>query len=302
MNKDIERFLVELREFSLSKNVELFLVGGAVRDILSDRIPSDYDFTGDNAIPLAKEFANEMKYPLVKLDETPGRETFRVVKSPQIEFDFTAMQGGDIEEDLMRRDFSINAMAMPLSTNFNKAPVLLDPANGEKDLKEKKIRVISPETFKDDPLRILRAFRFAAQLKFEIEPETANQIRKNVFLLKEVAVERIFYELKQFLKAPQCSVFFPEFCDCGLLKTLFPESDAFKNKLTNAFNNIENIVADPTSNLSEAVDESLSKGILDKASLLKLCAILYPIRSREKYPAVEILQNMTLKIHLLHDL
>jgi tRNA nucleotidyltransferase/poly(A) polymerase len=288
MNPDLENMLNQLLSITRANKNALFLVGGGVRDLFLHRDSSDYDFTGPNIIQIAKEFANKYHYPLVKLDKTPGRETFRIVGPKQYSFDFTTLQGDSIQQDLLRRDFTVNAMAIPAESCLHPQPVCVDPCNGLSDLKQKIIRVVSTETFVEDPLRVLRAFRFSAQLDFKIEPATIKQIRAHAFLMKEVAVERIFYELKQFLNAEKPSLYFPDFCDGGLLKIIFPASDTHQNKIKKILELLDACIDNPSQYFGTSVN--VASEIYENAILLRLSALLYPAHAREKLPAFEVLQ------------
>ncbi|MCD4701156.1 MAG: CCA tRNA nucleotidyltransferase, partial [Candidatus Aegiribacteria sp.] len=179
--------------FSLfrEKGVELYLVGGYVRDRLLDRETRDYDFAtsarpevtkdilesrGFRAIPIGMEFGTIAA--IINTDSGPeevqittyrSRESYRKgSRHPDVVF------GRNLEEDLVRRDFTVNAMAMDEKGN------IIDPLGGRKDLKEGVIRTpLSPEeTFREDPLRMLRAFRFACRLGFSIDEKTLSAIGK----------------------------------------------------------------------------------------------------------------------------
>src|SRR5690606_8675300 len=99
-----------------------------------------------------------------------------------------------IEKDLERRDFTINAIAKDINGN------VIDPFGGQRDLKEKIIRVVNPQAFSDDPLRMLRAVQFAARFGFPIEPKTEQLIKANAHRIREIAAERILIELEKIVK------------------------------------------------------------------------------------------------------
>ncbi|MBD3168572.1 MAG: HD domain-containing protein [candidate division Zixibacteria bacterium] len=124
-----------------------------------------------------------------------------------------------VEEDLLRRDFTINAIALDLSDN-----TLADPLNGRKDIEDKLIRMVSENSFPDDPLRMLRAVQFAARFKFTIEPVTLKAIKKNASRISTVSAERIQEELnKMLLRADRPSTGFRIMHNTGLLKGILPE-------------------------------------------------------------------------------
>lgn len=179
-----------LKEKGLSENS--YLVGGSVRDLLLKKELKDLDFAikGDS-ITLAKEFSKTIDGTFVLLDEVFS--IGRVVKD-NVTIDFARLSGESIEADLSERDFTINAMATKLSLDS-----LIDPFGGIKDLKNKLIRMVNEENLKTDPLRILRAYRFHATLKFDIEEKTREALKKNAHLLKVTAKERIKEELWKIL-------------------------------------------------------------------------------------------------------
>jgi tRNA nucleotidyltransferase/poly(A) polymerase len=166
MGAPAKKYLQILSKIPSEKNVDLYLVGGSVRDHLLRKDCADFDFTAKNIHDLANRFSSETKSPCISLDATPGRNTLRVIVQKQFHFDFTDMQGNSIEEDLAQRDFSINAMAIQLNDYLDGRETLIDPHKGQADLHNKIIRVIPGPIFASDPLRLLRAFRFASSLEF----------------------------------------------------------------------------------------------------------------------------------------
>ncbi|MDJ0844007.1 MAG: CCA tRNA nucleotidyltransferase, partial [Crocosphaera sp.] len=177
-----------------------YLVGGMVRDALLNR-PREYldlDFVLPNlVIKTAKKIANKYNAGFVVLDAE--RNIARVVFQ-QGTVDFAQQEGDSIEKDLSRRDFTINAIAY----NFHQQK-LIDPLNGLADLETKTMRMISIKNLQDDPLRLLRAYRQAAQLNFIIEPETRQTITKLSSLINQVAAERVQSELNYLLGNPRGS-------------------------------------------------------------------------------------------------
>ncbi|MGM0437184.1 MAG: hypothetical protein ACQEQD_02815 [Bacillota bacterium] len=185
-------------------NTEIYLTGGAVRDILLDKEVNDFDFAVKNNVKeISIEFSEFISGSYIELDKE--NDIYRVVKN-NIDYDFTALQGGSIEKDLLKRDFTINALAIPhqhfdkIKTISNKnekisKKILIDPFGGIRDLNNSLIRVLGRETFDNDPIRLLRAVRFKAILDFDIEKNTEKMIFKKRKLLKNSAAERIRDEL-----------------------------------------------------------------------------------------------------------
>lgn len=223
MDKSIETHLQELNRLAKASGQKLYLVGGTVRDILLGNASADYDFTCANAPDLARAFAAQVKRPLVPLDDTHGRETFRVVIQKQFYFDFSRMQGNTIEEDLSRRDFTFNAMSIPLEDFLQGRQTILDPHEGTADLRNRIVRVLPGDIFPDDPLRMLRAFRFAGALQFSIENATLAKIAEFKSQINRIAPERIYYELSLFLEATDTHPLLAAMDQTGFLKCLIPE-------------------------------------------------------------------------------
>lgn len=212
---------------------EAYFVGGCVRDLITSKIPKDWDIT-TNATPEQIEglfeetyYNNEFGTVGVVNKETED-ETLRVVEvtpfrkeagysdariPDSVEF------SKDLREDLQRRDFTINAMALSTSGE------LIDLYQGQKDLKEGIIRAVGvPEKrFAEDALRIMRAVRFAAELGFSIEPETEKAIQENAHQLKKIAKERIKDELVQLLMSPNPRLGLELSKKTGILKYIIPQ-------------------------------------------------------------------------------
>ncbi len=214
-------YLKNLLKLAQKNSEVLYVVGGTLRNQYLKLPFEDYDFTGINAPEIANSFAESLKLPLVKLDDTPNRETFRVVIVKNLFFDFCRLQGCNIEEDLSQRDFSINAMAQPLDQFIQGSSSLIDNYNGLNDLKNKTIRVLSKNSFKEDPLRMLRAVRFTATLNFSIEPETFSQIKSLNKNLQSVANERVTSELLKILGSNNSQ--FAHLLTSGIATSILPE-------------------------------------------------------------------------------
>lgn len=177
----------------------LYLVGGAVRDTLlgRSRRTLDLDFvTSGPVVSRARQLAQDLGAGFVLLDAE--HQIARVVcADPAMTLDF-AHQQGDPASDLGRRDFTVNALAWDLHQR-----TLLDPLGGLRDLQAKQLRMINPANFNEDPLRLMRAYRLAAQLNFEIEAATRQAMRDRAGLLKVVSAERMRDELAYLLECPR---------------------------------------------------------------------------------------------------
>ncbi|HEY9693558.1 MAG TPA: CCA tRNA nucleotidyltransferase [Oculatellaceae cyanobacterium] len=198
-----------------------YLVGGAVRDALLGRRREylDLDFVIPNhAVQTARKIASYYKAGFVLLDAE--RKIARVV-FPEATVDFAQQEGASLETDLQRRDFTVNAIAYNPYTNE-----IIDPLNGYADLQLKMMRMVAPANLQDDPLRLLRAYRQAAQLSFVIEPTTKSTIRQLALLISEVAAERVLTELRYLLKTPQGTPLLIAAVEDGLLSSWFPSVTA----------------------------------------------------------------------------
>lgn len=224
-----------MRSASKELNVNAFVIGGFVRDILLERPSKDIDIVVEGSgIDIAKKSADILGIKTVSVFKSFGTAMF---KHKDIEVEFVGarkesyrsdsrkpiVEDGTIKEDQDRRDFTINALAISLNDeNFG---TLIDPFNGVKDLENKILRTpLDPEiTFSDDPLRMMRAMRFASQLNFTINKEAYNAIVKNKERIKIVSKERISDELNKIILSPLPSVGFKLLFDTGMLHLIFPE-------------------------------------------------------------------------------
>jgi len=274
----IEKHLRKLLRFSKSHDSDLFVVGGPLRDHLLKRKCSDFDFSTRGASTVARKYSQEIKSPLVPLGTTPGRETFRVVIRKDVYFDFSELQGDSIESDLHKRDFTFNAMAVPLKHFLKGTKSFFDPHNGKGDIKNKLIRVLPGSIFTNDPLRMLRAFRFMSVLGFQIEENTFLKVKKLKAKINRVAPERIFNELKLLLSAKNASSSILSMHDSGLLKCIFPS--LYKNQellpSLKVLDHIESLLSDPKKTGVKPLTK-IKKTLLSKPGLIKLGSILYPL-------------------------
>jgi putative nucleotidyltransferase with HDIG domain len=200
-----------------------FLVGGSIRDLLCGRSPVDYDVAVlGNPLEFARLIATRTKGRLVEIGK-PGQMIMRVVSDIAI-VDIAKAKEASIQKDLMARDFTINAMAYDLS-----AGQLVDPLGAQHDLNNRIIRMVSEDIFKRDPVRLLRAYRIAAQFAFEIESKTKRSIEKNATLIRESAGERVRDELFKMLQSAASHPYLVQMADNDLLFAILPELADLKN-------------------------------------------------------------------------
>lgn len=240
--EDKERRILELvSRVAKAMNVPAYVVGGYVRDRLLARPSKDLDIVCiGSGVDLAENVAYEL-HPI------PRVTVFRrfgtaMLKHGDLEIEFVgarkesyrhdsrkpAVEEGSLEDDQNRRDFTINALAVSLKDeDFGR---IIDPFNGLRDLESKIIRTpLEPgKTFSDDPLRMMRAIRFACQLDFNIEPTTFQAIGKYKDRIKIISQERIATELNKIILSPKPSIGFKYLFDSGLLKLIFPEMAALQ--------------------------------------------------------------------------
>ncbi|MCA9380654.1 HD domain-containing protein [Candidatus Dojkabacteria bacterium] len=240
----IPDYVISIAEDLQAAGFEAYLVGGSIRDVLLGKIPTDYDIA-TNAYPediqniFQKTVPTGAKFgTIIVVSENEQGERFDVeVTTYRSDADYV---GGrwptkveftkTIEEDLARRDFTINAIALDLQ-NFDESDVniqeiLVDPYNGISDLENKVIKAVRDplERFTEDGLRAVRACRLAAQLEFEIESTTFEAMKQTNHITKQISVERFRDELmKLLMKSPKPSVGLRLMKDAGILALFIPE-------------------------------------------------------------------------------
>lgn len=224
-----------ITEAAKESQIEVFMVGGVVRDLILKRERSDLDFLviGDS-LKFAELVANKLGVHKVTKFRNFGTAHF-IYQNFDIEFVGARkesynrnsrkpiVEDGTFEDDIKRRDFTINAMAISLNEkNFGE---LIDIFNGYKDLQNKLIKTpLDPfQTFDDDPLRIMRAFRFAAQLEFQVDESIMNAAKEMKERLRIVSQERITDEFLKILSAPKPSIGLKLLYDSEVLQIIFPE-------------------------------------------------------------------------------
>ena len=271
-----------------------YIVGGSIRDLLLGRSPADYDIAvTKNPENFAKKMATKTAGHLVQMGK-PGQMIIRVIAGENI-FDITPLSGMSIEDDLNKRDFTINAMAYDLYSG-----AIIDCFGGLNDLTTKKVRMVSKEVFSKDPVRLIRAYRIGACLNFEIESQTAAVIKNDAELIKNSAGERIRVELFKMFSTSQSYYYLSQMVAAGLLIAIFPDLgrligclqnrhhhyDVFEHTMK-AYYHLETILNDSNKfypetagQIRECIDEN-------KAALLKCAILLHDIGK----PWVKTLDN-----------
>jgi poly(A) polymerase len=258
---------------------DLYLVGGTIRDIVMGIEPEDFDFSvSGSGIEFARQVSRAIKGALVVLDEE--EDEARIVKD-EIIYDFIGLDAQGVFADLERRDFTINAMAVNLE-DFK----FLDPCEGIKDIKKKMIRPTNAQSLIDDPLRILRGFRFALELGFTLHKDFFKQA-KNI-PLADTAAERIGYEMMRIMSAPHSFVMILKMNTLGIFQQIFPEAvkliedfDLWEHSL-NTYGSIENLMAKGFFKKFEAeFNEYFAKQ--SRAALCKLAALFHDVAKPDTF-------------------
>lgn len=218
---------------------KVYLIGGYIRDALLERFdeqhrPKDFDYTvlNGSAIDLARHLQNRCGGHFVLLDTE--NDTARVVLENGIQIDLAGCVGGKLETDIQRRDLTINALAWDPADPDS----IIDQVAGLDDLDSKMVRAISEASFADDPLRLMRAFRFAAALDFRMESRTREFVVKHAALLSGLAAERVSYELFAIMETPLAAVTIRSMGEAALLEQIFPELLAMHRVPPNSYHHL----------------------------------------------------------------
>ena len=215
-----------LVEFFGSRDVEAYFVGGVVRDTLMGRKSEDIDIAVSvDAVTIGRQLAEALGTHCVSLHDE--WQVARVVLNDaewSSNVDIATIQG-DIEWDLCRRDFTINAMALPMSEAYHDdvEERLLDPCGGLPDLHAGVVRMVSPDALDEDTVRLLRGVRLAAQLEFSLDSDTADSIRERAALVADAPQERVRDELMRLLRTHKAYAGVRLLDELGLLCSVMPE-------------------------------------------------------------------------------
>ncbi len=261
-----------------------WIVGGTVRDHLMGCEPVDYDIAVDgNPADFADLFSRTYGGRPVAL----GRGDFQVFRVAALGrfFDFSRIEGDNIEEDLRRRDFTINAMAVSPPGGR-----IIDPLDGLQDLYRRRIRMAASDVFERDPVRLVRAFRMAARYGLDLDPETEERIRIQASLLTQSAGERIRDELLKILEADRSSPVVIRMNEDGVLTELLPELSALAGCRQNGYHqhdvlshtllvlsHLEAVLADPAAWLPMGGSQARQADVCRNPVMMKLAVLLHDI-------------------------
>jgi poly(A) polymerase len=313
--------LFKVNSLLAEQKVESYVVGGLVRDTLLGRETADIDIAvAADALEITSKLAHAIggKYVLIDKANRVGRVVLADEEAPSPEaqwvLDFTTFKG-NIEQDLARRDFTIDAMAIEISQlgkGFSDIK-LIDPLNGQDDLDQGVLRVVVGTAFKSDAARLLRAVRLATELGFSIEKKTEDLIRRSSYLITGVAGERVREELMRLLAIAGAGKSIAYLDELGLLTAVFPELtqtkgvkqpkehfwDVFDHSLNTVaavdyllrqgvweYTSEEVLTAVPWSEvLAQHFDQEVSSGST-RMSLLRLAALLHDV-AKPKTKAID---------------
>lgn len=276
---DILKVLLEL-----AGDKEIYLVGGAVRDLLLEREILDLDFAVEGSgRKFASQVARRLKGAFVPLSESDDEA--RVVVRKELILDFKGFTES-IVEDLANRDFTINAMAIDVRkiVGRKRTKLLIDPFGGERDLSRGLIRKAGPDSIRKDPLRILRAYRFAAQLPLRIDAVLEREAERTS--LAGVARERISYELVTILACPRVYPLVSRMTTTGLIQQIFPFNEFWADYQVRAhslavFERLERVLTYPyfSPKITKLADDI--KADPQRVALLKLAALFHDVSKPE---------------------
>jgi len=218
----------------------LYLVGGAVRDLLLRRAPKDIDLMCSDPEAFAQRLGASHNAAVVPFTGKADAPCFRVLGrgNPNDFLDIVGIQGGSVEADLARRDFTCNAMAMRVAADGSPGG-LIDLFGGRRDLDRRWVRATGPEVFVSDPLRIIRAVRFSAQLGFAIDPDAVDLMKSAAAGLAATAGERVARELFLVLEQPAGTPHIRVLDEVGALEALFPEIGPMRGCVQNEHHHLD---------------------------------------------------------------
>ncbi len=300
----VEELLKQLREVFPSST---YLVGGTVRDLLLNKVPKDIDLITTGEIEkietLLKEKFKAKHFGFKKENLAFRNEvhTFLFPYKGQY-WRIDVSQFEDLEKDLAHRDFTINAMAWALADSIKKdVSKIIDPFGGVKDLKRKVVKAVSLKNLEEDPLRMVRAFRIAHSLGFQIDNTLKEFVKQNYHLLKKVAKERILNEFLKGLSYHRSWEFLKALNDHRLTRIIFGTQIENPTDLWEALKKLETfIVSETNRNLKRELSfkEKTHLGEFDINTVLKLLTVYFYLTPnqrkffRENYPLGTELTNL----------
>ena len=278
--------------FKKSRGRGVYLVGGYIRDILRGKISKDRDFIVSDDI---KSFTHEIrKFIGGTLIEFKKGETTRLVLKDGVTLDFSRPMG-TLEEDLSKRDFTINAIAWSPDSG------IIDPYKGIEDIKRRRISSISEKNFKADPLRMLRAYRFAAELNGSIEDKTRRSIKTLYNKIKKVSHERITFELFNLLNSENPARYLNMALNDSLLRYILSINKRTLEHNIKAIYRFKRQLNEHTKEVKVLLEEIFSQNITYKGLLLlELLLRRNGLFEPDRIPLIRISRNIAKRIILTH--
>ncbi len=285
-------------DFAKSKKLKLYLVGGALRDLILGRFRDnpDFDFClKSGALRFGAQLAARLKCAFVVLDQkNAAARLVKKIGQKIYTFDFTDFRAASLEKDLRHRDFTINSMALSLGDVFSQQDLeslIIDPYGGRADLQARIIKITGPGSFREDALRILRAFSFSCLLGFSLDPETLVSAKKEKHRISSVSKERVREELFKILDSTSAYACLVNLDKLKILEIIFPEIkpmrrigqgpyhhlDVWQHSLE-TLRQFEIIIQGIKENSpTETYLQEKIAGLRKRSSLLKLACILHDI-------------------------
>ncbi len=278
--------------FKKSRGREVYLVGGYIRDILRGEISKDRDFIVADDI---KSFTHEIrKFIGGTLIEFKKGETTRLVLKDGVTLDFSRPMG-TLEEDLSKRDFTINAIAWSPDSG------IIDPYKGIEDIKRRRISSLSEKNFKADPLRMLRAYRFAAELNGSIEDKTRRSIKTLYNKIKKASPERITFELFNLLNSENPARYLNMALNDRLLRYILSINIRALERNIKAIYRFKRQLKEHPKEVKVLLEEIFSQNITYKGLLfLELLLIRNGLFEPDRIPLIRISRNIAKRIMLTH--
>jgi poly(A) polymerase len=305
LKEEMMTVITRVKELLDERSVEGYLAGGTVRDTIMGRDSDDIDIVvGAPVMELASGIADVMDGKFVPLDEINNIARVALHRDVPLHIDFATMRGS-IEHDMALRDFTIDAMAVNLRDVSTSHEVVIDPFGGRGDIAARVVRSVSEDAFVQDPARLLRAVRLAAEFGFSLDEDTVAQIKRHAALITQVSAERVRDDLCRILAVPQAEKWLRLLDDFGLLMQIFPELAAMRGAeqpkehywdvlqhsfktvsaiefllhvgVSEYFNNNDILSLSPWSPLLEGYFKEEVSGGRRRSMLLKLVALLHDI-------------------------
>jgi len=220
----MEKIIKKIQMVSENTGTGVFMVGGYLRDFLLNKKSYDMDVcVSKSAQVFAKKLAKELNGKFIILDSANENYRVAVLKNEYLKYiDVSGMKGKKIEDDLKKRDFTLNALAVSINHFGDIKNNLIDLFKGYDDLKNKTVNAVSGIVFKQEPIRMLRCFRIASELDFTISKKTLSLVKKNAKLIKKAAPEMIKNEFFRVLSSNNSVKYIELMDEYGLLENIFP--------------------------------------------------------------------------------